>query len=63
MTSKKITTETVQRIADEFLGARISPPEQEQVAGLLNALLVDMATMRRMDVGTAEPATLYSAMN
>ena len=54
-----ITPETVQQMAAEMLALPMADSDMEMVSGLLNSLHNDMRAMRRMDVATAEPATLY----
>ena len=54
-----ITADTVERMAAEMLNLTLAASEREMVAGLLTSLHKDMRAMRRMDVGTAEPATVY----
>ncbi len=55
----KITAETVKQMAAEMLALPLDESEQEMVAGLLNSLHKDMRALRRLDITTAEPATLY----
>jgi hypothetical protein len=54
-----ITPQTVKQVAAEMLALPLAESDLDMVAGLLNSLRNDLRAMRRMNVGTAEPATLY----
>ena len=59
---KTLSTETIEKVAVELLGLEIDPAERAGVAGLLDALAADMHALRGADVGTAEPAITYEAV-
>ncbi len=56
-TPQKITAETLSRMAEEMLALRLGQRDAQAAAGLLGALAGDMAALRAMNVGEAEPAT------
>ncbi len=58
---KKLSPETLARIADELVRTPVAEQELEAVAALLGALASEMAPMRAMEVGNAELATIYKA--
>ncbi len=57
----KVTPETVARMAAEVVGTPVKDKDRPPVADLLGSLQADMAALRAMNVGTAEPAFLYDA--
>lgn len=57
----KITPETIARMAEEIVGTPVKEKERQAVVDVLQSLAADMAALRAMSVGTAEPATLYDA--
>ena len=59
---KPVSTDTIQKMAQELLGLDIDAAEQDSVVGLLNALTTDMQALRSMDVGIEEPAITYEAV-
>jgi len=57
----KVTPETVNRMAVEVVGVSIDAKHRQAIAELLQALAVDMAALKRLDVGAAEPAFVFDA--
>jgi hypothetical protein len=58
---QKPSSETLARAARELVGTRLDERELEAVAGLVGALVTEMAPMRAMETLDVEPATLYDA--
>jgi hypothetical protein len=58
-TPDKPSPETLARVADELVGVPLADTRPEAVAGLLDTLIAEMAPLRAMDVGSAEPAAIY----
>ena len=59
--SAKVTPETIARMAGEIVGTPVKEKERKAVADLLQALAANMAALRRMDVGSAEPAFTFDS--
>src|SRR5262245_59661479 len=57
----KITPETVARMTAEVVGTPVNAKDRRAVADMLQALTADMAALRRLNVGAAEPAFHYDA--
>jgi len=57
----KVTPETVGRMAAEVVGVPVGEKHRQAVAELLQALAGDMAALKRLDVGAAEPASVFDA--
>jgi hypothetical protein len=57
----KVTPETVARMATELVGTRVAEKERKAAADMLQAILTEMTALRRMDVGSAEPAFTFEA--
>jgi hypothetical protein len=58
---RKPQTETLVRIADEFLALKLSEADRKAVTETVGSLSLEMHRMRVMPVGEAEPATIYQA--
>jgi hypothetical protein len=58
---RKPQTETLVRVADEFLGLSLSEADRKAVTELVGNLSAEMHRLRTMPVGEAEPATIYHA--
>ena len=56
-----ITPETVARMTAEVVGTPVNAKDRRAVADMLQALTADMAALRRLNVGAAEPAFHYDA--
>jgi len=56
-----ITPETVARMVTELVGTPVAESDRRAVADMLQSLAADMAGLRALDVGAAEPAFLYDA--
>jgi hypothetical protein len=56
---RKIAPETILQVAEEWLGTPLAEADRKPVAQMLDSLMRDMAKMRAMDVGVAEPAPVY----
>lgn len=52
----QVSTSTVSQIAEQFLGANLTPADVEASANMLNALAGDMQAARGMNVEEVEPA-------
>ena len=61
-TPRHVQPDTIASMAEQLVGADISAEDQQRVAGLLNALALDMKAMRDMDVGIDEPAPVFEAV-
>ena len=61
LNAEKPSPETLARVADELVGVPLAEQRFEAIAGLLSAILAEMAPMRAIDVGNAEPATIYDS--
>lgn len=59
--ARQLSSETIARMADELVGVPMGEQELHAVAALLGGLTSEMAPIRAMDVGHAEPATTYDA--
>jgi hypothetical protein len=59
--AKTPSPDTIARTARELVGTFVDEQDLEAVAALLGALAVEMAPMRAMEIGGAEPATAYDA--
>jgi len=51
----------IARAARELVGTPLDEGRNEAVAALLAGLIAELGSMRAMDVGHCEPATLYDA--
>jgi hypothetical protein len=61
MDPQQLSSDTIRRTAAELIGTPVPEQELEVVTALLNALIAEMAPMRTMHAGDAEPATTYRA--
>ena len=57
-----LAPETLARLAEGLVEARIDDGQLEAVAGLLHGLAGELGPMRAMRVDEAEPATTYDAV-
>jgi hypothetical protein len=57
--ARKITPETIARMADELVGTPLKEKDRKAVAELLQSLAADMTALRALNVGENEPATIY----
>jgi hypothetical protein len=55
----KVTPETVGRLSAEVVGTPVDEKYRKAVAEMLQALAADLAALRRLDVGAAEPAFVF----
>ena len=55
-----ITSETVSRIAADFLHQPLAPEDLASTVTTLNALAADMMAFAKFPVGDVEPATEYA---
>ena len=53
------SAETIAGMAEQLVAARLRKQDVESVTSLVGALLDEMGPMRRLDVGSDEPATIY----
>ncbi len=58
---RKPQADTLARVADEFIGLKLSDADRKIVTELVGNLSVEMHRMRAMPVGEVEPATIYQA--
>jgi hypothetical protein len=58
---RKPQAETIARIAEEFIGLKLSEADRKAVTELVGNLSLEMHRMRIMPVGEAQPATIYQA--
>ena len=58
---RKPQSETLVRVADEFIGLSLSEADRKAVTETVGSLSAEMHRMRAMPVGEAEPATIYQA--
>jgi hypothetical protein len=55
----KVSAETIARMAAEIVGTPVAARDRAAVADMLQSLAADMAAVKRMNVGSTEPATVY----
>jgi len=58
---RPLSAETIARMAEELLATPVDRRQHEAVAALLGGLTSEMAAMRAIEIGSAEPATVYDA--
>ena len=57
----KLPPELIERMAAEVVATPVPERDRQAVADLVSALFTEMQPLRRMNVGTDEPATRYDA--
>ena len=57
----KVSPETVGRMAREVVATPVAEKDRKAAAEVVQALAGEMAALRAMPVGEAEPATVYDA--
>ena len=58
---RKPQAETIARVADEFIGLKLSDADHKAVTELVGNLSLEIHRMRFLHVGDTEPATIYQA--